>query len=74
MDKHQKQILLEKPNARSGVYIFYNLFEKSAYVGETNDFYRRFPEHILSHFGDMNASNDRMMQAEYKKFVVFFGY
>ena len=71
MDKHQKQILLEKPNARSGVYIFYNLFEKSAYVGETNDFYRRFPEHILSHFGDMNASNDRMMQAEYKKFVVF---
>ena len=71
MDKHQKQILLEKPNARSGVYIFYNLFEKSAYVGETSDFYRRFPEHILSHFGDMNASNDRMMQAEYKKFVVF---
>ena len=66
-----EQIILEIPQKRSGVYIILNPVRLCAYVGETEDFYRRLVEHIRSIYKLEFSSNKRLEDEECKAFEIF---
>lgn len=67
----QKQIIVEKPEQDSGVYVIVNPITMRAYIGETVNFYRRWAEHVGSIFGLESSSNHNLEAEETKTFEIF---
>ncbi len=67
----EKLIIVEKPEKDSGVYVIVNPVTMKAYIGETDNFYRRWAEHVGSIFGLESSSNRNLMAEEIKTFELF---
>ena len=58
----EKTIIVNKPQRHAGVYAILNILEKKVYIGETNDFYHRIPEHIIGIFENSNNENHNILK------------
>lgn len=67
----EKTIIVNKPKRHAGVYAILNILEKKVYIGETNDFYHRIPEHIIGIFENSNNENQNILNAQTHNFEIF---
>ena len=67
----EKTIIVNKPQRHAGVYAILNILEKKVYIGETNDFYHRIPEHIIGIFENSNNENQNILNAQTHNFEIF---
>lgn len=67
----EQLVIVEKPEKDSGVYVIVNPVTMKAYIGETDNFYRRWAEHVGSIFGLESSSNRNLMAEETKTFELF---
>ena len=68
----EKTIIVNKPKRHAGVYAILNILEKKVYIGETNDFYHRIPEHIIGIFENSNNENQNILKLIILKFLFFW--
>ena len=67
----EKTIIVNKPQRHAGVYAILNILEKKVYIGETNDFYHRIPEHIIGILENSNNENQNILNAQTHNFEIF---
>ena len=68
------ELVIKKPSYANGVYIAVQLVKKMAYVGESNDIFRRIGEHICSIAGiesEGYGSNSNLVNEEDKRIELF---
>lgn len=66
-----EKLIAEKPIARKGIYIIFNPIAKKVYVGETEDAFRRFGEHIMGICLDSTQTNKNVFKEKIKMFDLF---
>ena len=66
-----EKLIAEKPIARKGIYIIFNPIAKKVYVGETEDAFRRFGEHIMGICLDSTQTNKNVFKEKIKMFNLF---
>ncbi|MGN0395946.1 MAG: hypothetical protein ACI4EF_11325, partial [Coprococcus sp.] len=68
------ELVIKKPTYSNGVYIALQLIEKKAYIGESNDIFRRIGEHISCITGINNdgyGSNSNLIAETDKRIAIF---